>query len=257
MEDRKMQVLGDLLLTISEVVYKEANLSDLYRNSDADNLVMCMIAMLKMNEDKLEEYENLNLVLKSYEYDFGKHPSDYDNAQSIGIKIREDDEGDVFILAQDLDGIAHEFKDKRNELSRKERDIVQNITKEMVGRVLNYDMDLDSSLLSTRYKKCRTEEERTSTIISDGVDSYRDIFNLCLQAIHDPEFKDYEGEEYKKHSLKIDCSLFDIDGLGGLSKNERLWVNIEDFDVENKSANRGAFRKIFDKTKECDLSLEF
>ena len=257
MEDKKMQVLGDLLFTISEVVYKEANLSDLYRNSDADDLVMCMIAMLKMNEDKLEEYENLNLVLKSYEYDFGKHPSDYDNPQSIGIKIREDDEGDVFILAQDLDEIAHEFKDKRNELSSKERNIVQNITKEMVGRVLNYDMDLDSSLLSTRYKKCRTEEERTNVIIADGVSGYHDIFNLCLQAIHDPEFKDYEGEEYKKHSLKIDCSLFDIDGLVGLSKNEQLWVNIEDFDIENKSANRGAFRKIFDKAKECDLSLEF
>jgi hypothetical protein len=256
-EDRKMQVLGDLLLTISEVVYKEANLSDLYRNSDADDLVMCMIAMLKMNENKLEEYENLNLVLKSYEYDFGKHSLDYDNPQSIGIKIREDNEGDVFILAQDLDEIAHEFKDKRNELSSKERDIVQNITKEMVGRVLNYDMDIDSSLLSTRYKKCRTEEERTNVIIADGVGGYHDIFNLCLQAIHDPEFKDYEGEEYKKHSLKIDCSLFDIDGLGGLSKNEQLWVNIEDFDIENKSANRGAFRKIFDKTKECDLSLEF
>lgn len=252
-----MQVLGDLLLTISEVVYKEANLSDLYRNSDADDLVMCMIAMLKMNENKLEEYENLNLVLKSYEYDFGKHSLDYDNPQSIGIKIREDNEGDVFILAQDLDEIAHEFKDKRNELSSKERDIVQNITKEMVGRVLNYDMDIDSSLLSTRYKKCRTEEERTNVIIADGVGGYHDIFNLCLQAIHDPEFKDYEGEEYKKHSLKIDCSLFDIDGLGGLSKNEQLWVNIEDFDIENKSANRGAFRKIFDKTKECDLSLEF
>jgi hypothetical protein len=257
MEDRKMQVLGDLLLTISEVVYKEANLSDLYRNSDADDLVMCMIAMLKMNENKLEEYENLNLVLKSYEYDFGKHSLDYDNPQSIGIKIREDNEGDVFILAQDLDEIAHEFKDKRNELSSKERDIVQNITKEMVGHVLNYDMDIDSSLLSTRYKKCRTEEERTNVIIADGVGGYHDIFNLCLQAIHDPEFKDYEGEEYKKHSLKIDCSLFDIDGLGGLSKNEQLWVNIEDFDIENKSANRGAFRKIFDKTKECDLSLEF
>ena len=250
-----MQALGDLLLTISDVVYKEANLSNLYRNSDADNLVMCFVTMLKMNEDKLEEYENLNLVLKSYEYDFGKHPSDYDNAQSIGIKIREDDEGDVFILAQDLDEIAHEFKDTRNELSSKERDIVQNITKEMARRVLDYDVD--SILSSTRYKNCRTGEERTSTIISDGVDSYHDIFNLCLQAIYDPEFKDYEGEEYKKHSLKIDCSLFDIDGLGGLSKNERLCVNIEDFDIENKSANRGAFRKIFDKTKECNLSLEF
>ena len=250
-----MQALGDLLLTISDVVYKEANLSNLYRNSDADNLVMCFVAMLKMNEDKLEEYENLNLVLKSYEYDFGKHPSDYDNAQSIGIKIREDAEGDVFILAQDMDEIAHEFKDKRNELSSKERDIVQNITKEMARHVLDYDVD--SILSSTRYKNCRTGEERTSTIISDGVDSYRDIFNLCLQAIHDPEFRDYEGEEYKKHSLKIDCSLFDIDGLGGLSKNERLWVNIEDFDIENKSANKKAFRRIFDKSKDDSLSLEF
>ena len=257
MVDDKTLRLSDILLTIRDIVYKNSQLPTLYSNDYADELTMCIASVLKLNEEALECYPNINLFVKEHEFDFDKHEnSPFERVYGVGIKLREEDGESVFALRDTLEEIEKEIGRDNTVLEPKEREVIQKIVTKIVDDVLDYDKD--SPTMIHRLKKCRNSEDRTGIILEDGVGSYHDIFYLWKQAIYDPNFNGRLYEEYEgRNRIIITQDLFELNGLGGALKNPRLKLNLEEIDPEYSIKVSKTFKRIFEKGKNDDLSLEF
>lgn len=259
MEDQKTQGLIDILITIRDVVYERSKLPTLYSNDEADKLTMYIASVIKLNEELFKDYDNINFVLDGYKHDFefGNHSLTFRFGSDVcvGIKLREENGEAVFALFEDLAEFKNEFGEDQKFLNDKERDIVKKIATKLVDDVLNFDKS--SSLLAHKYQKGRTEEDRITTILQDGVDSYRDFYHFCQQTVFDPEHEDDMDEAYKTFPFVIGGFLFNQKGLEYINKNTSVTLNIEEFDFEKRSDIASAFKDIFDDEKEQDLRINF
>ena len=240
----KNVLLEETISTIRTALYDFTEISNDGYDGKVNELTFYILAIMKVSESKFNKFPNITKFLSENDFMFGPLSSYSYYPYTPGVRFSNDNDSFDVIHAytpwDNQQGLTHSLET----LTPQEEDCLRGIGKYYAQMALT--PPIGYSDFDEEYGRAKTDQEKKNVLLYYDIWYKNDIFK--------EEYGDMLGYD-PEESLKPPQSI----------KVTSEW-NITDYDVcvipdeiidEALLVNRSAFKKIFDKSKDSSLELEF